>query len=124
MDHETTAGFLRQDWQVSPQSDRAGYRLKGEPLHPAQSEIVSEPLNVGSIQILKDGQPALILADGPTIGGYPKVANVAMADLDRIAHIGPGGTIGFLAVDLDAATALYTAYARRWKRLKTYLEEV
>ena len=83
-------------WRVSPQSDRAGYRLEGERLQPPDLEIVSEPVLPGSVQVPPGGQPIVIMPDGPTMGGYPKLAFVDPADLSGLAQAAPGSQVRFV----------------------------
>src|SRR5207247_2580066 len=58
--------FFAQEWAVSAQSDRVGYRLTGRPLKPSATQIFSEPVLVGSIQIPPDGQPIVTMRDWST----------------------------------------------------------
>lgn len=86
-----------QSWQVSPQSSRVGMRLVGqEPLQRSRSEeLPSEGVVTGSIQVPANGQPVLFLADHPVTGGYPVIAVLDAADLDRAAQIPPGAFVRF-----------------------------
>jgi len=44
------------------------------------------------------------MADSPTTGGYPKIANVIEADLPRLAQLLPGqDVVRFAAVSLEEA---------------------
>src|SRR5215204_2532161 len=61
-----------QEWTVSPQSDRSGYRLGGVPIQHQVGELLSEPIICGTIQVPPDGQPIVTMCDGPTVGGYAK----------------------------------------------------
>ena len=85
--------FLRGPWTVDPRSDRVGYRLAGEPLAVPAHGIESEPVLPGSVQVPPDGRPIVTLPDGPTLGGYPKLAWVDPRDLWRVAQTRPGGTL-------------------------------
>jgi len=91
--------FFAGEWTVSSQSDRTGYRLTGKPLKPAEAQIVSEPVLVGSIQIPANGQPVVTMRDGPTVGGYPKLGLVDAADVSWLAQCRPGLTVRFQWVD-------------------------
>jgi allophanate hydrolase len=83
--------LLGQAWSVGPASDRVGCRLAGEPLeHAGPAEIISDGMVPGAIQVPPDGQPIVMLADGPTTGGYPKPAVVLGEDLPRLAQLLPG----------------------------------
>lgn len=86
--------FLKSEYTVSIHSDRVGIRLSG-PLLPTPDEISSEPCCVGAVQITREGLPIILGPDGPTIGGYPKVAVVVDAHLDRIAQLAGGYRVRF-----------------------------
>ncbi|MEW6456993.1 MAG: biotin-dependent carboxyltransferase family protein [Acidobacteriota bacterium] len=106
--------FLSEIWIVKPESDRSGYRLKGIEVYPFKKrEILSEPLNTGTIQILKEGNPVVILADGPTIGGYPKIGTVLVSDLDKFGQMKPGDKIIFRRVSFEEAYKKREEYIRR-----------
>lgn len=86
--------FLETEYTVSIHSDRVGVRLAG-PLLPTPDEIPSEPCCVGAIQITREGLPIILGPDGPTIGGYPKVAVVVDSHLDRVAQLVAGYRVRF-----------------------------
>ena len=81
-------------WTVSSRSDRVGVRLEGTPLEYAPeragTELASEGVVRGSVQVPPGGQPVLFLADHPVTGGYPVVAVVGAPDVDRAAQARPG----------------------------------
>jgi allophanate hydrolase subunit 2 len=88
---ESTAKFVSQEFVVSPTSDRMGYRLEGEKLiHRNKTELISEGMTMGAIQVPSNGQPIIMMADAPTTGGYPKIGTVAGADLPLLAQCVPG----------------------------------
>jgi KipI family sensor histidine kinase inhibitor len=95
--------FLAEPYAVAAASNRVGCRLEGERLaHRGSAEILSDGMAPGSIQVPPDGQPIVMLADGPTTGGYPKLATVLSADLPLIAQLVPGvDSVRFEAVALD-----------------------
>jgi biotin-dependent carboxylase-like uncharacterized protein len=99
--------FHDQDFTVRPESNRMGLRLLGVPLAIPERELVSEPVAPGAVQVTRDGQCIVLGVDGQTIGGYPKVAHVIEADLDRLGQIRPGDRIRFEQVSLAAATNLF-----------------
>jgi antagonist of KipI len=98
--------FYGRTYAVAPESDRMGLRLRGEPLTPPEGEIVSEPVCPGTVQVTREGQCIVLGVDGQTIGGYPKVAQVIAADLDKLARLRPGEEVRFRAVRLDEAERL------------------
>ena len=98
--------FVSQEFEVSSASNRMGIRLKGEPLTRRPGELASEAVAPGAIQITNDGLPVILGVDGQTIGGYPKIAHVIRADLDRLAQLRPGDRIRFVRVDENEAERL------------------
>ena len=87
----------RTSYTVSPDSDRVGLRLVGDPLpllrHTGSrpvAELPSEGMVLGAVQVPPDGRPVVFLADHPTTGGYPVVAVVEPADLWQCAQLRPG----------------------------------
>ena len=97
--------FLGGTYHVSPAADRMGMRLDGPVLRhrPEKgSEITSDATVPGSIQVPGQGLPIVLLADGQTAGGYPKIATVISADLPRLAVMAPGQALRFAAVSVAA----------------------
>jgi biotin-dependent carboxylase-like uncharacterized protein len=86
--------LVSSEWTVSPRSDRTGFRLEGPALNVPDS-IRSEPVLPGSLQIPGNGQPIVTMVDGPTVGGYAKIAILREADVDWLAQCRPGTKIGF-----------------------------
>jgi biotin-dependent carboxylase-like uncharacterized protein len=83
-------------YTVSPDSDRVGLRLLGEPLPLAGTdELASEGIVLGAVELPPDGRPLVFLADHPTTGGYPVVAVVDRADLWQCAQLRPGEPVTF-----------------------------
>jgi KipI family sensor histidine kinase inhibitor len=83
-------------YEVTTASNRTGLRLAGPRLPRARSaELPSEGVATGSLQVSHDGQPILLLADHPTTGGYPVIAVVRAADVDRAAQLRPGQRVRF-----------------------------
>jgi biotin-dependent carboxylase-like uncharacterized protein len=102
-DEETIKRFLSSPWRIGSTSDRVGSRLEGEPLrHLGPTEILSDGMVPGSIQVPPDGRPIVMMADGPTTGGYPKIGTVVTADLPLLAQLLPAeGTVCFEAVRVE-----------------------
>lgn len=86
-----------QDHVVSPDSDRVGVRTTAAvPLVRAVTgELPSEGVETGSLQVPPDGSPVLFLADHPVTGGYPVVAVLTPASVDRAAQLRPGDVVRF-----------------------------
>jgi len=93
------ATLCDQVWQVTPQSSRVGLRLRGlQPLMRRDAtELPSEGVVRGALQVPHDGQPVLLLADHPLTGGYPVIAVVAEHHRDLAGQIPPGAKVRFRA---------------------------
>jgi antagonist of KipI len=117
---DSIATFLSYDWKLSLMSDRMGCRFIGPKLEFKQrpdylveqagsdpSNIVDDAIPVGGIQVPSGVEPIVLHVDGPSLGGYAKVATVISADLGQIGQIRPGEIANFRAVSTDeAVTAL------------------
>jgi len=99
--------FLAREYRVSPTSNRMGLRLQGEPLRFPSQELLSEPVSPGAVQVTRDGQCIILGVDGQTIGGYPKIAQVVSADVDKLGQMRPGESVRFLRVSLEQAEILF-----------------
>jgi allophanate hydrolase subunit 2 len=97
--------LIGRPWTVSPVGDRTGIRLDGEPLPTsgAAAALVSFGLLPGAIQLPASGEPIVLLADAPTIGGYPVPAVVARADQPILAQRPAGERLLFRSVDARTA---------------------
>jgi biotin-dependent carboxylase-like uncharacterized protein len=90
---------LDGDWTVAPDSNRVGIRLAGHQWSRAKnSEIPSEGVVRGSIQLPPDGRPVIFGPDHPTTGGYPVVGVLTDASCDRLAQLRPGQRLRFRTV--------------------------
>lgn len=109
--------FYRQEFTVTPKSNRMGLRLDGAPLAVPDRQLLSEPVCPGSVQVTPNKQCIVMGIDCQTIGGYPKIAQVITADLDKVGQLRPGDDIRFIRVELDEAETLYRHQReelRRW----------
>ena len=103
--------FFNQDFSVTKLADRMGIRLSGCKLENiVRTNIKSEGLVKGVIQVPADGNPIIMLSDHGTIGGYPKIGVVISADLDRVGQLTPGSIINFKKVSLEEAQNIFKAY--------------
>lgn len=111
--------LLQSPFQVTPQSDRMGYRLSGASLKLENpSEMISEAVALGTIQVPPDGNPIILLADRQTAGGYPKIAQMATVDVGIVAQSRPGADIWFQEIPLAEAERLYLERENAVKKLK------
>ncbi len=101
--------FFENEYTLSKSFDRMGYRLEGKIIETSdKTELISEGMTIGSIQITNQGQPIVMMADSPTTGGYPKIANVIKVDLPLLAQCESGtSTIRFKEVSVEEAQEKY-----------------
>ena len=103
--------FFSEDFTVTKLTDRMGMRLKGPILdNNKETNIRSEGLIKGVIQVPADGNPIIMLSDHGTIGGYPKIGVVISADYDKLVQLPPNAKIKFKLVDLNEAEKLFKFY--------------
>jgi biotin-dependent carboxylase-like uncharacterized protein len=99
--------FLDSAYEVLPQSDRMGARLRGGRIaHARGHDIISDGIALGSVQVPGDGQPIVLLVDRQSTGGYTKLATVCSFDIGRLAHVKPGRRVKFQAVPVADAHRL------------------
>jgi antagonist of KipI len=114
---EARQALLASPFQVTPQSNRMGYRLSGPKLLlETLGEMVSEATAFGTVQAPPSGDPIILLADRPVTGGYPKIADIIAVDLSILAQTPPGQSVRFREVSLREAQQLY-AYREMELRL-------
>ena len=111
--------FFSSSYTITPYSDRMGYRLEGEKvLLKEKFKMISEAVTFGSIQVPADGNPIILLADRQTTGGYPKIAQVAITDLTKIAQLMPGQILTFNLISFAEAENLYITRKNYYAKLK------
>jgi antagonist of KipI len=108
---ESIETFLSSEYSIGLTSDRMGYRLDGPPLtQRGNKELISEGMTFGAIQVPSNGLPIVIMADGPSTGGYPKIGAVASADLPLLAQCVPNQSrIRFRETTVTKAQEKYRA---------------
>ena len=115
--------FFEKEFIVSKLSDRMGMRLEGPKIENiVNTNIKSEGLLKGVIQVPADGNPIIMLSDHGTIGGYPKIGVVASVDYDRLVQISPGSKIKFKEIDLSDAETLFKLYEMETQNLISQLK--
>lgn len=97
----TIGDFFSQDFKISNDSNRMGYKLEGTLAHfESAREVISSGIIPGTIQLTNAGQPIVLMADAQTSGGYTRLANVITEDLDKLAQMKPGDVVRFRLVGL------------------------
>ncbi len=110
--------FFEKEFTVSKLSDRMGMRLEGSKIENiVNTNIKSEGLIKGVIQVPADGNPIIMLSDHGTVGGYPKIGVVASVDYDRLVQISPGSKIKFKEINLSDAETLFKLYEMETQNL-------
>ena len=110
--------FFEKEFTVSKLSDRMGMRLEGVKIENIiNTNIKSEGLIKGVIQVPADGNPIIMLSDHGTIGGYPKIGVVISADYDKLAQLSPGSKIKFKEIKLSDAETLFKLYEMETQNL-------
>jgi len=104
------AAFLEGPYEMLPQSDRMGARLRGPFVeHTRGHDIVSDGIPLGGIQVVGDGQPIVLLVDRQSTGGYTKIATVCSSDIGRVGQIKPGQRLRFRRISVGEAHAALRA---------------
>ncbi len=117
---KSQTNFSNEDFTITQNSDRMGFRLKGEPLYLNEpKEIVSTAVNFGTIQLLPDGQMIILMADHQTSGGYPRLVNVISMDLPLLAQLGTNDKVAFHLISIEEAENLLIKFENELNLLKT-----
>jgi biotin-dependent carboxylase-like uncharacterized protein len=110
--------FFEKEFTVTKLSDRMGMRLEGPFIdNVVDTNIRSEGLIKGVIQVPADGNPIIMLSDHGTIGGYPKIGVVISADYDKLVQLAPGSKIKFQEIKLSDAETLFKLYEMETQNL-------
>lgn len=110
------ARFYLNPYTVSSQSDRMGYKLSGSAIVCDTTQLLSEGISYGAVQIPPDGQPIVLLNDRQTLGGYPKIGNVLSLDCWVLAQATPGTRVQFSPISAEAAHNALQLDAARFAR--------
>jgi antagonist of KipI len=117
---KTLNQFLASEYTISSQSNRMGYRLEGAGLGTmAGSDIISDAIPLGGIQVPSNGQPIILLSERQTTGGYARIATVISVDIPLLAQSLPGTKIRFKEITIEEAQKEYQKQKRLFKFLFT-----
>jgi biotin-dependent carboxylase-like uncharacterized protein len=104
------------NWSVSRRADRMGLRLEGPELSVASDgRMPSAGVFPGTVQCPEDGAPYLLSVDAGTVGGYPRIAQVARADRHLLGQLRPGDHLRLLLRDPDEAVEALHAKLDYWR---------
>lgn len=107
--------FVDGTFEISRRLDRMGIRLNDPAkvfAHADLLSLTSDSVVSGDIQILGDGTPIVLMRDHQPTGGYPRIATIISADLDRVAQLRPGTKVHFAPVTVAHAQALLAGKAK------------
>jgi len=122
---ESQKGFFSKEYKISNLTDRMGMRLEGFVVkNVVNTNIRSEGITKGAIQVPADGQPIVLLTDYPTIGGYPKIANVTSVDYSLLIQKTPGEKIFFKLIELHEAEQLYKEHLNSISEIIKNIKEI
>ena len=122
---ESQKNFFSKEYKISNLTDRMGMRLEGTIMkNIVNTNIRSEGNTKGAIQIPADGQPIILLTDYPTIGGYPKIANVTSIDYSFLIQKTPGEKIFFELIELREAEQLYKEHVKNISKIIKNIKEI
>lgn len=125
MNDASKKAFTARGFKVNAQSNQMGYRLSGTTIQTEQScEIISSPVTQGTIQLTPSGELIVLMADGQTIGGYPRIGQVCAADIPVLAQKKPGDEIHFQLISLQEAEELYLKNMRSMKEVKDLIHRI
>ncbi len=100
--------FLNSEYTVTSDFDRMGCRLEGPFIAPKKtSDIISDGIAFGAIQVPSHGKPIILLSDRQTTGGYAKIATVASVDIPKLVQRKTDHKIHFKAITVQEAQQLY-----------------
>ncbi len=107
------ATFYGSTYTISDQSDRMGYRMEGEPVESISgTDIISDGIAFGAIQVPASGKPIILLADRQTTGGYAKIGVVCSFDIPKLVQGKPGDQVRFVGISVEEAQRINESMQR------------
>jgi allophanate hydrolase len=115
LNKESRFDLFDTNFSVGFRADRMGLQLEGARFDVTSGgRLASAPVFPGTVQCPEDGIPFLLSIDAQTIGGYPRVAQVARADRHLIGQLRPGDHLRLLWRDADSARDELLAKHEYW----------
>ena len=90
-------------------------------MHKAGADIISDGINLGSVQVPGHGMPIVMMSDRQTTGGYTKIATVISSDIPVMAQLKPGNKVRFEKIDIREAHKVLKEYENKIKEIKDYV---
>jgi len=124
LDEHSQTALFDSEFRIGVQSNRVGYRLEGPALAlRTPLELISEGVVPGTVQLPPGGQAIVLMAEAPTTGGYPRIAQVAEVDRSRLAQRKPGDRLRFVEISLAEAQSRYLERERALRALFQTIHE-
>jgi len=124
LDNAARRALFATQFLIGVDSNRVGYRLEGASLALREPlELISEGVVPGTLQLPPGGTPIVLMAEAPTSGGYPRIAQVIGVDLPRLAQRRPGDPVRFAETSLDDAQTRYLERERALQRIQRRVTE-
>ena len=118
LDSASQRALFATAFRIDADSNRVGYRLRGATLVRRDPlELVSAGVVPGTVQLPPGGDPIVLMAEAPTCGGYPRIAQVIAVDLARLAQRRPGNVVAFAETSLEEAQTRYLERERALARI-------
>ncbi|HTU68895.1 MAG TPA: biotin-dependent carboxyltransferase family protein [Candidatus Baltobacteraceae bacterium] len=89
-----------REWTVGHESNRMGYRLRGDAQPHDLGSTRSRAVFPGFIQLPPSGEPIVLMSDAQTTGGYPLAGVVIEEDLWKLAQAPIGARIRFISTSM------------------------
>ena len=123
LDDISQRALFGHEFRIGVDSNRVGARLEGHALAlRAALELISTGVVPGTVQLPPGGTAIVLGAEGPTTGGYPRIAHVIAVDQGHLAQRRPGDFVRFAQTDLDDAQMRYLERERALARLAANLQ--
>ncbi len=114
--------FLSTEYTVTSDFDRMGCRMDGAFIAPKEtSDIISDGIVFGSIQVPSHGKPIILLSDRQTTGGYAKIATVASVDIPKLVQRKTDHKIRFRAISVEEAQQLYLEEISELEKMREHI---
>lgn len=119
LDDASKRTLFNAPFRIGKDSNRVGYRLQGTALAVREPlELISEGVVPGTVQLPPGGDPIVLMAEAPTCGGYPRIAQVIALDRPRLAQRRPGDVVRFEQIGLQQAQSGYLEREQALVRLE------
>ena len=113
------------NWVVDRRADRMGLRLDGPMLSVSSAgRMPSAGVIPGTIQCPEDGAPYILSVDAGTVGGYPRIAQVARLDRHVLGQLRPGDHVRLLLREPDEVRAELRAKIECWREWLPDIEAI